>query len=62
MLEILGAGERFEVRNIDVEAGGRDVKAKYAVRVPVVRVPSGRELDLWIDPLELELMLREVTK
>lgn len=61
LLEIFGAGSSFKVKRMDVEREGGPALRRYRNRVPVVKVPSGKELDLWIDPAELEEALREVT-
>jgi glutaredoxin len=58
LLEILRDDDAFAVEEVDIERAGGEVLACYSDRVPVVRSATGQELDLWIDPLELERMVR----
>ena len=60
LLQLLGAGRGFVVDRVDIGKAGGAILERYRDRVPVVRSPSGKELDLWIDPVELEMLLREV--
>ena len=60
LLRSVAAGKDLMVREIDIDAAGGEVLSAFEARVPVVKLPGGKELDLWIDPVELEILLREV--